>query len=209
MPSQVVPVCEKREKHMYAFVAKYIAPVAVPAALLLAVDASRAEDYAVPAEKILLPDPGGRACWRKVYGGKRPIKHLRQVAPEKFVVFFLRASDHVDGDDRAPEASSYKFVAEIKRRGDKRAFVASGDCIEDKTANCSIGCGGVTGLIEKSPPTGRSEISFLDACDKRSRARLKFGDDNEEYGLEPAPMARCRTLEKKYLGEMPDGSTRR
>src|SRR5262249_25310954 len=72
--------------------------VSFAAAFLCAADV-RAEQPGVtqkwPAEKILPPEPGRKACWRRVYDAKHLAAHPQQKITE--LTFFLRVSGYDAG----------------------------------------------------------------------------------------------------------------
>ena len=98
------------------------------AAVLLAAADVRAEQPGAtqkqrwPAEKILPPEPGRKACWRRVYDAKHLAAHPQQKVRE--LTFFLRVSGFDAGGAyvfKNPHHILYNFAFSLKRRGNKRA----------------------------------------------------------------------------------------
>jgi hypothetical protein len=99
------------------------------------------------AEKILPPEPGRKACWRRVYDANHLAAHPQQKVTE--LTFFLRVSGYDAGGRyvfKNPDHIMYNFAISLKRRGNKRALTTSGDCLGEKTVQCVVDCdsGGVT-----------------------------------------------------------------
>ena len=95
-----------------------------------------------PAEKILSPEPGRKACWRRVYDAKHLAAHPQQKTTK--LTFFLRVSGYDAGGGyvfKNPHHILYNFAFSLKRRG-KRALATGGDCLGGKTADCVVDCDG-------------------------------------------------------------------
>ncbi len=121
--------------HLYAEALRArLAPLLMLLAILLGSAHARAEQSGAaqmqhwPAEKILPPEPGRKACWRRIYDVKHLAAHPRQKVTE--LTFFLRVSGYDVGGHyvfRNPDHIYYNFALSLKRRGDKRALATSGD----------------------------------------------------------------------------------
>ena len=164
------------------------------------------------AEKILPPEPGRKACWRRVYDAKHLAAHRQQKVTE--LTFFLRVSGYDAGGGyvfKDPDHIFYNFAISLKRRGNKRALVTSGDCLGEKTVECVVDCdsGGVT--IDKLPSGDGLSISLQDGgiafggdCSTTTGTWVKPGADDKVFHLDPTPVEACKTLEKKQLGGWDD-----
>ena len=161
-----------------------------------------------PAEKILPADPGRKACWYRVYDAKLLASHPRQKVTE--LTFFLRVAGYDAGGAyvfKNPDHIYYNFALSLKRRGDKRTLTTSGDCLGEKTIDCSVDCdrGGVT-IDRPSPSDGLSislnvkGIAFGGNCETTTGTWVRPGADDKVFNLDPAPMEACKTLEKEQLG---------
>ena len=161
-----------------------------------------------PAEKILPAEPGRKACWRRVYDAKHLATHPRQKVTQ--LTFFLRVSGYDAGGAyvfKNPDHIYYNFALSLKRRGDKRTLATSGDCLGEKTIDCSVDCdrGGVT--IDRSSSSDGLSISlnvrgiaFGGDCDTTTGTWLRPGANDKVFNLDPAPMEVCKMLEKEQLG---------
>jgi hypothetical protein len=183
------------------------------AALLGSADVRAKKPAAVPlqhwpAEKILPAEPGRKACWRRVYDAKHLVTHPRQKLTQ--LTFFLRVSGYDAGGPyvfKNPDHIYYNFALSLKRRGDKRTLTTSGDCLGEKTIDCSVDCdrGGVT-IDSPSPSDGLSislnvnGIAFGGNCETTTGTWVRPGADDKVFNLDPAPMEACKTLEKEQLG---------
>jgi hypothetical protein len=161
-----------------------------------------------PAEKILPAEPGRKACWRRVYDAKHLATHPRQKVTQ--LTFFLRVSGYDAGGAyvfKNPDHIYYNFALSLKRRGDKRTLATSGDCLGEKTIDCSVDCdrGGVT-VDRSSSSDGLSirfyvrGIAFGGDCDTTPGTWVRPGADDKVFNLDPAPMEACKTLGKEQLG---------
>jgi len=109
------------------FVVVSMLVVSFGAALLGAADVRAEQPGATqkqrwPAEKILPPEPGRKACWRRVYDAKHLTAHPQQKVRE--LTFFLRVSGFDAGGAyvfKNPHHILYNFAFSLKRRGNKRA----------------------------------------------------------------------------------------
>jgi hypothetical protein len=165
-----------------------------------------------PAEKILPPEPGRKACWRRVYDAKHLATHPQQKVTQ--LTFFLR----VEGYDVAgahviknPAYIFYNFALSLKRRSDKRTLATSGDCLGEKTIDCSVDCDGGGVTIDKLSSGDGLSISLHDGgigfgreCDERTGTWVRPAADDKVFHLDPAPKAACETLEKEELGGLGD-----
>ena len=80
------------------------------------------------AEKIIPPEPGRKACWRRVYDAKHLAAHPQQKVTE--LTFFPRVSGYDAGGDyvfKNPDHIVYNFAISVKRSGNKRALAIGGD----------------------------------------------------------------------------------
>ena len=193
--------------------------VSVAAAFLCAADV-RAEQPGVtqkwPAEKILPPEPGRKACWRRVYDAKHLAAHPQQKITE--LTFFLRVSGYDAGGAyvfKNPHHIFYNFAFSLKRRGNKRALATGGDCLGGKTAECVVDCDGGGITIDKLPSgEGLSiglhsgGIAFGGDCDTTTGTWVRPGADDKVFHLDRAPEGACKTLEKSQLGDWHDESVR-
>jgi hypothetical protein len=141
------------------------------------------------AEKILPPEPGRKACWRRVYDAKHLAAHRQQKVTE--LTFFLRVSGYDAGGGyvfKNPDHIFYNFAISLKRRGNKRALVTSGDCLGEKTVECVVDCdsGGVT--IDKLPATACQSVSKTAASPSAATAPRR-----PEPGSSPEPTTRSFT----------------
>jgi hypothetical protein len=88
------------------------------------------------------PEPGRKACWRRVYDAKHLAAHPQQKTTK--LTFFLRVSGYDAGGGyvfKNPHHILYNFAFSLKRRG-KRALATGGDCLGGKTADCVVDCDG-------------------------------------------------------------------
>ena len=126
------------------FVVVSMLVVSFAAALLGAADVRAEQPGATqkqrwPAEKILPPEPGRKACWRRVYDAKHLAAHPQQKV--RGLTFFLRVSGFDAGGAyvfKNPHHILYNFAFSLKRRGNKRALATGGDCLGEKTADCVV-----------------------------------------------------------------------
>ena len=164
------------------------------------------------AEKILPAEPGRKACWRRVYDAKHLTGHPRQKVTE--LTFFLRVSGYDARGNyvfKNPDHIAYNFAVSLKRRGDKRALAASGDCFTEKTVQCVVDCDGGKVTIDKLPSGNRLLISLDDNgiglggdCDTTTGTWVSPGADDKVFYLDPAPVEACKTLERRELGGWDD-----
>jgi hypothetical protein len=165
-----------------------------------------------PAEKILPPEPGRKACWRRVYYAKHLATHPQQKVTE--LTFFLRVSGYDAGGAyvfKNPHHIFYNFAFSLKRRGNKRVLATGGDCLGEKTADCVVDCDGGGITIDKLPSGGGLSISlhsggiaFGGDCDTTTGTWVRPGADDKVFHLDRAPEETCKTLEKKQLGGWDD-----
>ena len=106
-----------------------------------------------------------------------------------------------------PDHIYYNFALSLKRRGDKSTLATSGDCLGEKTIDCSVDCdrGGVT--IDRSSNTDGLSIrfdvrgiAFGGDCDTTTGTWVRPSADDKVFNLDPAPMEAYETLEKERLG---------
>ena len=193
--------------------------VSFAAAFLCAADARAEQPGATqkwPAEKILPPEPGRKACWRRVYDAKHLAAHPQQKITE--LTFFLRVSGYDAGGAyvfKNPHHIFYNFAFSLKRRGNKRALATGGDCLGGKTAECVVDCDGGGITIDKLPSgEGLSiglhsgGIAFGGDCDTTTGTWVRPGADDKVFHLDRAPEEACKTLEKSQLGGWHDESVR-
>jgi hypothetical protein len=164
------------------------------------------------AEKIIPPEPGRKACWRRVYDAKHLAAHPQQKVTE--LTFFLRVSGYDAGGDyvfKNPDHIVYNFAISLKRRGNKRALAIGGDCLGDNTVECVVDCdgGGVT-IDELSSGDGLSisldndGIAFGGDCYTTRGTWVRPGSDDTVFHLDPVAVEACKTLEKEQLGGWED-----
>ncbi len=156
-------------------------------------------------EKILPPEPGRKACYRKVYDTQHLHDHPRQKITQ--MLFFLR----VEGLDatgalvvKNPDHIRYIFAIALQRRDDKRPLRTAGDCLGGAVADCVVACDGGGVAIENSSRGGGLTLRFQDDgiafgndCETTRGYFVKPGADDKVFQLEPAPLASCLSLEKK------------
>jgi hypothetical protein len=160
------------------------------------------------AEKILPPEPGRKACWRRVYDANHLAAHPQQKVTE--LTFFLRVSGYDAGGGyvfKSPDHIMYNFAISLKRRGNKRALATSGDCLGEVTVQCVVDCdsGGVT--IDKLPSGDGLSISLRNGgiafggdCYTTTGTWVRPGTEDAIFHLDPAPVEACKTLEKRLGG---------
>jgi hypothetical protein len=164
-----------------------------------------------PAERILAPEPGNKACWRRVYGTQHLREHPKQKIKEMLFFLRVRGYDAKGGTVlQNPDHISYNFAISMKRRGDRRPLQTSGDCLgnEGTAVECVVDCdaGGVN--IEKAA-NGEglavylrdNGIAFGNDCDTNPGFFVKPGADDKVFLLTPAPAAVCSKLETSQLAE--------
>lgn len=159
------------------------------------------------AEKILPPEPGRKACFRRVYDAKYLQAHPQQNVTE--LLFFLRVS----GYDRSgnyvfdkPDHIFYNFAISVRRRNDKHSLRTGGDCLGSDVPQCVVDCDGGGVTIEKPPSGGGLSlrihddgIAFGGDCDTTTGVWVKPGRDDKVFLLEAAPLEVCRSLEKELF----------
>ncbi len=192
---------------------RHVCWLLLAAAIVSSADVSAEQSAATqvqhwPAEKILPPEPGRRACWRRVYDPQHLAAHPRQKVAE--LTFLLRVSGYDAGGSyvfKNPHHIYYNFALSLKRRGDKRALATSGDCLGERTVDCVVDCdnGGLT--IDKSPSGDGLTISLHDGgiafggdCDTKTGTWIRPGADDKVFHLDQVPEQSCTTLEKEQLG---------
>ena len=199
------------------FVVVSMLVVTFAAALLGAADVRAEQPGATqkqrwPAEKILPPEPGRKACWRRVYDAKHLATHPQQKVTE--LTFFRRVSGYDAGGAyvvKNPDHIFYHFAFSLKRRGNKRALTTNGDCLGSKTADCVVDCDGGGVTIDKLPSGDGLSISlhnggiaFGGDCYMTTGTWVRPGADDKVFHLDPAPEEACKTLQKKQLGGWDD-----
>ena len=161
-----------------------------------------------PAATILPPEPGRKACWRRVYDAKHLKAHPRQKVTE--LIFFLRVSGYDAKGNlvfKNPDHVDYSFALSLKRRGDQHALVTSGDCLGVKTADCVVDCDGGGVTIDVLPGGGLSirlnvgGIALGGHSDEATGTWVMPGADDKVFHLEPVPVDACKTLEKNEFGD--------
>jgi len=169
------------------FVVVSMLVVTFAAALLGAADVRAEQPGATqkqrwPAEKILPPEPGRKACWRRVYDAKHLATHPQQKVTE--LTFFLRVSGYDAGGAyvvKNPDHIFYHFAFSLKRRGNKRALTTNGDCLGSKTADCVVDCDGGGVTIDKLPSGDGLSISLRLLHDDRNLGQAR----RRRQGLSP------------------------
>ena len=150
--------------------------------------------------KILPPEPGRVACYRRLYDERHLSSHPRQTVVE--MTFLLRVEGmNAKGDPvtERPARVVYLFAIELRRRGDARSMATSGDCAGDRAAECVVACDGGGVEIEPRGPglmvRLRGEgIAFSADCDTTRGRFVPPGADDRVFELLPAPKASCRNL---------------
>ena len=150
--------------------------------------------------KILPPEPGRMACYRRMYDERHMAGHPRQTVAE--MTFLLRvAGVNANGDPAmsSPVRVNYLFALELRRRGDTRSMATSGDCAGDRAAECVVACDGGGVEIEPRGPglivRLRGEGIALGGDCATTRGRFVApGADDRVFELQPAPMAACRPV---------------
>ncbi len=160
------------------------------------------------AEKILAPEPGRKACWRRVYDAKHLAAHPQQKVTE--LIFFLRVSGLDAGGNyvfKNPHHIVYNFAMSLKRRNDKRALAVGGDCLGQNKVECVVDCDG-GGVTIDGLPSGdglsvsldQGGIGFGGDCDTTRGIWVKPGADDRVFHLDPVAAEACTALEKEQLG---------
>lgn len=160
------------------------------------------------AEKILPPEPGRKACWRRVYDAKHLTAHPQQKVTE--LTFFLRVSGYDPGGGyvfKNPDHIVYNFAISLKRRANNRALAIGGDCLGENTVECVVDCDGGGVTIDKLPSGDGLSISldndgiaFGGDCYTTRGIWVRPGADDRVFHLDPVPVEACKTLEKEQLG---------
>ena len=194
-------------RHGLAVVSTFVVSFAWAPADVRAEQPAAAQMRHWPAEKILPPEPGRKACWRRVYTAKHLAAHPRQKVTE--LTFFLRVTGYDAGGKfvfKNPDHIYYNFALSLKRRGDKRALTTAGDCLGEKTADCGVDCDGGKVTIDKLPNGDGLSISldvngiaFRSECDETNETWVKAGADDKVFHLDPAPDKACRALDKEHF----------
>ena len=200
-------------RHGLAVVSMLIVSFALAPADARAEQPAAAQMRHWPAEKILPPEPGRKACWRRVYSAKHLAAHPRQKVTR--LTFSLRVTGYDAGGNfvfKNPDHIFYNFAFSLKRRGEKRALTTAGDCLGEKTADCVVDCDGGKVMIDKLPSRDGLSISldvngiaFGGDCDTTTGTWVKPDADDKVFHLDPAPEEACKTLDKKYFGDWDEG----
>jgi hypothetical protein len=147
------------------------------------------------AEKILPPEPGRKACWRRVYDTKHLAAHPQQKVTE--LTFFLRVSGFDAGGGYVSKNPDHN----------KRALAIGGDCLGENTVECVVDCDGGGVTIDKLPSGDGLSISldsdgiaFGGDCDTTRGTWVRPGSDDKVFHLDPVSVEACKTLEKEQLG---------
>jgi hypothetical protein len=166
--------------------------------------------FATPALAQILPAEAGRkGCWRRVYDAAHLASHPRQSVAE--MTFFLRVKAYdAKGNEvaRNPDHLFYNFALGVKRRGEAKARVTSGDCSGEAAMQCVVDCDGGGAMIERAPKCDGlvlklegEGIAFGNDCDTFRGTFLAPGADDKIFLLEAQPIAACTALERNGLGE--------
>jgi hypothetical protein len=169
--------------------------------------AAAAEAGQLAEAKILPPEPGGKACYRRVYDAQHLRDHPRQKITEMLFLLRVVGYDKQGGFvAKDPDRIAYNFAISLKRRSDSQALREGGDCLGDKSAECVVDCdnGGV--IIENSSNGQGLLLRLMDGgiafgaqCDLKPGLWVKPDADDKAFLLEPAPSEFCEPLEKALL----------
>lgn len=184
----------------------------VSSATVRAQESAAVQTHHWPAERLLPPEPGRKACWRIVYDAKHLAAHPQQKVTQ--LTFLLRVSGYDVGGNfvfKNPDHVNYSFALSLKRRGDKRALTTAGDCLGEKSIDCSVDCDGGGVTIDKLPSGDglsvrlyAAGIAFGGDCDTTTGTWVKPRADDKVFRLNSAPIKVCRKLDKEYFGDWPD-----
>lgn len=157
--------------------------------------------------KILPPEPGREACFRRLYDARHLGAHPRQTITE--MVFVMRVEGMDAKGDRVlknPDHVMYRFALELKRRDDRRPLRTNGECNGDSVADCFVDCDGGGVTVERMAQGGGltvrlqgEGIAFGNDCDTTRGQFVGPGADDKIFELAPAPAAICLSLERAEL----------
>jgi hypothetical protein len=157
--------------------------------------------------KLLPPDPGAKACYARTYDAAHLRAHPQQRISE--MTFFLRVVGYDAGGGytvRNPDRVGYQFAMAVKRRGDKQALRAAGDCSGGTGVHCVVDCDGGGVDVEKIQTGDALLVRLLEGgirmhgdCDGEG-IMVKPGADDKAFQVNKAPPQACAALEKRELG---------
>lgn len=143
--------------------------------------------------RIVPPEDGARACFKRVYDAAHLAKHPDQKVEE----IGFRMAYAGPETEAGPDGRHYAFRLEARRRGEGRSISTGGECREtDGRIFCFVECDG--GGIYLSPRAGRSILlSFgdsegirMEGCGETDEALLP-GRDDKSFRLDRLPASQC------------------
>ncbi|MCW2274886.1 hypothetical protein GJ654_11035 [Rhodoblastus acidophilus] len=155
---------------------------------------------------ILAPKPGAKICFARHYDPDHLRAHPRQKVTDLTLLLRVRGYDKT-GETATADAEriAYEFALSARRRADRKALTATGDCAGAEKARCAVECDGGGFDLAKSGEGVALKLSgegvgLENDCDTSRGVFIAPGADDRVFQLEPAPDAACAPLEKKVLG---------
>jgi len=161
---------------------------------------------------ILAPEPGSKACYRRVYDKAHLATHPRQtVTAMTFLIRVVRydaqGERHQTPATKPDDWIGYQFAMAVERRREGRTLRTSGDCFGSESARCSVDCDGGGVTLEKAEPDALLVrlpddygIRLSSACEGNA-TMLKPGSDDKAFRLAKVADRLCGALEKRQLGD--------
>ena len=159
---------------------------------------------------ILAPEPGHKACYRRLYDKAHLAAHPKQTVTA--ITFLIRVVRYDAQGERYHTPATkpddwigYQFAMAVDRRREGRTQRTSGDCFGFESARCSVDCDGGGVTLEKPEP----DVLLLRLTDYGIRmsgaceggAMLKPGQDDKVFRLAKVADQMCGALEKRQLGD--------
>ena len=160
---------------------------------------------------ILAPEPGSKACYRRVYDKAHLAAHPKQtVTAMTFLIRVVRydaqGERHHTPATKPDDWIGYQFAMAVERRREGRTRRTSGDCFGYENARCSVDCDGGGVTLEKAAPDALLVrladdygIRLSGACE--GGVMLKPGSDDKAFRLAKVADNLCAALEKNQLGD--------
>ena len=159
---------------------------------------------------ILAPEPGHKACYRRVYDKAHLAAHPKQTVTG--MTFLIRVVRYDAQGERYHTPATkpddwigYQFAMAVDRRREGRTLRTSGDCFGFDSARCSVDCDG-GGVTLENPEADVLLVRLTDYGIRMSGsceggAMLKPGSDDKVFRLAKAADKVCAGLEKRQLGD--------
>lgn len=190
---------------------RFLIGLAVAAAILASPAAAEGPESIANLVGILAPEPGHKACYRRVYDKAHLAAHPKQTVTG--ITFLIRVVRYDAQGERYHTPATkpddwigYQFALAVQRRGEARTLRTAGDCFGFESARCSVDCDGGGVTLEKAAPDGlvvrvASDygIRMSGACE--GGVMLKPGADDKAFRLTKVADRLCAALEKNQLGD--------